>query len=95
MTDTAPSETNDRGATIAASAASIAAAGALACAACCILPFALPAAALAVAGGTLAWLANVYEGAIVVAIALVAAAWAGSHGSRGVHESVPQGRLYW
>lgn len=76
MTDTARSEINDRGAAIAASAAGVAAAGALACAACCILPFALPAAALAVAGGTLAWLSSVYQGAIVVAIALVAAAWA-------------------
>lgn len=75
MTDTARSETNDRGAAIAASAAGVAAAGALACAACCLLPFALSAATLAVAGGTLVWLASVYEGAIVVAIALVAAAW--------------------
>lgn len=75
MTDTTRSETNDRGTAIATSAAGVAVAGALACAACCILPFALPAAALAVAGDTLAWLASVYEGAIVVAIALVAAAW--------------------
>jgi hypothetical protein len=75
MTDTARSETNDCGAAIAASAAGVAVAGALTCAACCILPFALTAAALAVARGTLAWLASVYEGAIVVAIALVAAAW--------------------
>ena len=44
MTDTARSETSGRSAAIAASAAGVAAAGALACAACCILPFALPAA---------------------------------------------------
>jgi|ThiBiot_500_biof_2_1041547.scaffolds.fasta_scaffold15178_3 hypothetical protein len=47
MTDSAPSETGGRGAALAASAAGVAATGALACAACCILPFALPAAALA------------------------------------------------
>jgi hypothetical protein len=44
-----------------------------------ILPFALPAAALAVAGDALAWLATMYEGAIVAAIALVAAAWILGH----------------
>jgi hypothetical protein len=75
MTDTARSARGNRGTVVATSAAGVAAAGALACAACCILPFALPAAALAVAGGALAWLAGIYEGAIVAAIALVAAAW--------------------
>jgi hypothetical protein len=75
MTDTARSERGDRGAAVAAAAAGVAAAAALACAACCILPFALPAAALAVAGGALAWLASIYEGAMVAAIALVASAW--------------------
>ncbi|MDE2166323.1 MAG: hypothetical protein KGJ66_08290 [Alphaproteobacteria bacterium] len=75
MTDTARSTRGDRGAAVAASAAGVAAAGTFACAACCILPFALPAAVLAVAGGALAWLASIYEGAIVAAIALVAAAW--------------------
>jgi hypothetical protein len=74
MTDSARSATSDRGPAIAASAAGIAATGALACAACCILPFALPAAALAVAGGALAWLASVYHGAIIAAAVLVAAA---------------------
>lgn len=49
--------------------------GALACAACCILPFALPAAALAVAGGALGWLASIYEGVIVAAVAFVTVAW--------------------
>ena len=75
MTVSTRSETGGRGAAIAASAAGVAATGALACAACCILPFALPAAALAVAGGALAWLASVYHGAIIVAAVLVAAAW--------------------
>ena len=75
MTDSAPSETGGRGAALAASAAGVAATGALACAACCILPFALPAAALALTGGALAWLASVYEGAIIAAAVLVAVAW--------------------
>jgi hypothetical protein len=75
MTGTTGSDRGDRGTAVAASAAGIAAAGAFACAACCILPFTLPAAALAVTSGMLAWLASIYEGAIIVAIALVAAAW--------------------
>jgi hypothetical protein len=75
MTDSARSETSGRGTAIAAYAAGVAATGALACAACCILPFALPAAALAFTGGALAWLASVYHGAIIAAAALVAAAW--------------------
>lgn len=75
MTDTVRSTRSNRGAALVASAAGVAAAGALACAACCILPFALPAAALAIAGGALAWLASIYEQAIVAAVALVAAAW--------------------
>lgn len=75
MTDTAPATRGDRGAAVAASAAGVAAAGARACATCCILPFALPAAALGVAGGALAWLTSIHEEAIVAAIALVAAAW--------------------
>lgn len=64
-----------RGTSLAASAAGTAAAGALACAACCVLPFALPAAAMAVAGGALVWLASVHEEAIDAATALVAAGW--------------------
>lgn len=75
MTEAAPSKTDHRGPPIAASAAALAATGALACAVCCILPFALPAAALALAGGALAWLASIYEWAIVAAVVLVAVAW--------------------
>lgn len=75
MTETAQSGVDSRGAAIAASAAGGAATGALACAVCCILPFALPAAALAVTGSALAWLASIYEGSIIVAVVLVAAAW--------------------
>ncbi|TAN02490.1 MAG: hypothetical protein EPN36_16820 [Rhodanobacteraceae bacterium] len=61
---------------MATSAAGVAAAGALACAACCVLPFALPAAVLAIAGGALAWFAGIREEAIVAAIALVVTGWA-------------------
>lgn len=75
MTETAPLKTVNRGAPIAASAAGLAATGALACAACCILPFALPAAALALVGGALAWLASIYEWAIIAAVVLVGVAW--------------------
>jgi hypothetical protein len=75
MTEAAPSKTVHRGAPIAASAAGLAATGALACAVCCILPFALPAAALALAGGALAWLASIYEWATVAAVVLVVIAW--------------------
>lgn len=75
MTDAARSQINDRGSKIAASTAGVVAAGALASAACCILPFALPAAILAASGGMLAWLANIYPEALVAAIVLVAAAW--------------------
>lgn len=71
----APPRKRDRGMTLATSAAGTAAAGALACAACCILPLALPAAVLAVAGGALAWLAGIHEEVIAVAVALVAVGW--------------------
>jgi len=75
MTEAVRSETGGRTSAIAASAAGVGAAGALTCAACCILPFALPAAVLATAGGALAWLASIYKGAIIAAVVLVAAAW--------------------
>lgn len=75
MTEAAPPKSTYRGAAIAASVAGLAAMGALACAACCIVPFALPAAALALAGGALARLASIYEWAIVAAVVLVAIAW--------------------
>ncbi|MDE2271795.1 MAG: hypothetical protein KGJ94_07405 [Xanthomonadaceae bacterium] len=75
MTDTAPPARGKRDTNFVAPAAGVAAAGALVCAACCVLPFALPAAVLAVAGGALAWLASVNEQAIVAAIALIATGW--------------------
>ena len=75
MTDAGRSETRSRGTALATSAAGVAATGAFACAACCILPFALPATALAFTGGALGWLASIYHGAVIAAAVLVAAAW--------------------
>ena len=51
------------------------AAGAVACGVCCVLPFALPAVALASAGGIIAWLGGVQFWATVLAATIVAAAW--------------------
>lgn len=48
---------------------------ALACGVCCVLPFALPAVALATFGGVLAAFARVYWWALGGAVAAVAAAW--------------------
>ena len=51
------------------------AAGAVACGVCCVLPFALPAVALASAGGVIAWFSGVQFWATVLAAIIVAAAW--------------------
>ena len=51
------------------------AAGAVACGVCCVLPFALPAVALASAGGIIAWFGGVQFWATVLASTIVAAAW--------------------
>lgn len=51
------------------------AAGAVACGVCCVLPFALPAVALASAGGIIAWLGGVQFWATVFAATIVAGAW--------------------
>lgn len=48
---------------------------AAACAVCCVLPFALPAAALAFFGGVLAWLAGAHRWVTAVAVLAVIAAW--------------------
>ena len=48
---------------------------ALACGICCVLPFALPAAALALGGSVLAWFANAYTLMTYVAVLAVAAGW--------------------
>ncbi len=60
----------------AGAAAAVLATGALACGACCVLPFALPAALLAASGGALAWLGGLYPWATGAAALAVAAAWA-------------------
>jgi hypothetical protein len=51
------------------------AAGAVVCGVCCVLPFALPAVALASAGGIIAWLGRFQFWATVLAAAIVTAAW--------------------
>lgn len=49
--------------------------GAVACGACCVLPFALPAAMLATTGGLLAWFASLHVWITGAAIVAVVAAW--------------------
>jgi hypothetical protein len=49
--------------------------GAVACGACCVLPFALPAAALASTGAVLAWVADMHAWMTGLAILAVIAAW--------------------
>lgn len=65
---------SDDGKPVGATAAAVSTA-AVACAACCVLPFALPAAALASFGGVLGWLAGAYRWVTLVAVMTVAAAW--------------------
>jgi len=56
--------------------AAIAATGAIACGVCCVLPFALPAAALAVAGGgILSWFAKAAPWAMTIASLAVVCSW--------------------
>jgi len=62
--------------TLASTAATTTALGAIACGACCVLPFALPAVALAGTGGVIAWLGQAFWGALYLAGALVTMAWA-------------------
>lgn len=56
-------------------AAAVVALGALACGVCCVLPFALPAAILAMSGGVLAWFAGAHGWMTPLAAAAVAGAW--------------------
>jgi hypothetical protein len=49
--------------------------GAVACGACCVLPFALPAAVLAGTGGVLAWFANMHVWITGLAVLAVIGAW--------------------
>ena len=60
---------------VAGTTATVVAACALACGICCVLPFALPAAALAVFGGALAWFGEIMPWMTIAAIVAVAGAW--------------------
>src|SRR5262245_20540593 len=55
--------------------AALAATGALACGVCCVLPFVLPAAVLAVLGGVLGWFAKATPWAMSIALFAVLAGW--------------------
>ena len=59
-----------------AGAATVTALAATACAACCILPFTLPAAVLAVAGGSIAMLGYAHVWLTRLAVATIVCAWA-------------------
>jgi len=61
--------------TRAAATASVTALAAVACTACCVLPFTLPAALLALAGGSIAMLDHAHLWVTRLAIAAVIAAW--------------------
>jgi hypothetical protein len=67
-------KTTQDGKAVGATAAAVSTAAA-ACAVCCVLPFALPAAALASAGGVIAWLAGARPLISAVALLMVIAAW--------------------
>jgi hypothetical protein len=56
-------------------AVAIVSTAALACGVCCVLPFALPAAVLALGGGVLAWFASAYGLMKYVSVAAVAGGW--------------------
>jgi len=60
---------------VARGAAALAATGAVACGVCCVLPFALPAAMLAVTGGFLAWFAGLMPWITGLAALAVVGAW--------------------
>lgn len=59
----------------ASAAAFITAAGAIACGVCCVLPFAVPAVALAGAGSMIAWFGGVQRWATALGAIVVAGAW--------------------
>jgi hypothetical protein len=67
--------TTDRTGNKIAGAATVTALAAAACTACCVLPFTLPAAVLAFAGGSIAMLDHAHGWVTKLAIVLVACAW--------------------
>lgn len=71
----ADAATPEPGVRFARAAAAITATGAVACGVCCVLPFALPAAILAVSGGFLAWFGRLMPWMTTVASAAVAVGW--------------------
>lgn len=73
--DAMPGASGQRGTRAAGLTAVTLATGALACGACCVLPFALPAAMLAGAGGLLAWFAGARGSVTGLAILAVIGAW--------------------
>jgi hypothetical protein len=60
---------------MAGATATLTATGGVACGVCCVLPFALPGAVLAVSGGVLAWLGRLMPWMTAVAFTAVAAGW--------------------
>jgi hypothetical protein len=60
---------------IVGASATVAAVGALVCGICCVLPFALPAAALAITGGVLGWFAKATPWAMHIAFLAVLGSW--------------------
>jgi hypothetical protein len=72
---TADAATPEPSVRIARAAAAITATGAVACGVCCVLPFALPAAILAVSGGFLAWFGSLMPWVTAVAFIAVAVGW--------------------
>lgn len=68
------SRTTRDGAAVGTTAAAVATTAA-ACAICCVLPFALPAAALASFGGAIAWFAGAHPAISAVALLMVVVAW--------------------
>src|SRR5262249_39022443 len=60
---------------IVGASAAVAAMGAFACGVCCVLPFALPAAVLAVSGGVLGWFAKATPWAMRIALLAVLGGW--------------------
>jgi cytochrome bd-type quinol oxidase subunit 2 len=71
----APSRKIEKIVSKAAATASVTALAAVACTACCVLPFTLPAALLALAGGSIAVLDHAHVWVTRLAIAAVIAAW--------------------
>jgi hypothetical protein len=65
----------DKSSSKVAGAATVTALAAAACTACCILPFTLPAAVLAVAGGSIAVLIHAHGWLTWLAVATIACAW--------------------